>query len=329
MIWIKKLGEILFFLVSCFLVLLLTETMLKGYFRDSLDLDMEMWKYAVNLKEKGEEYPNYHVHKPDSQAFLMGNRVTINDMGLRDELDFSMKDKNEFSIFFVGDSFTFGWGVSNDETFSELIEKKLESKAASCGLKIRGYNLGVGNYNSIHELDLLTSISRFTAPDLVVLTHFINDAEPVIESDRPAWYQRTYLFGFVQSKLMRINQRKEFTNYYSDLYKSEGWSGNQRALLAMKSFAEKTTNFSLEVFLLPELRSMGPESELSEVYSLRSRFFSHNEYNFTDLSPYLSRFEPEALFVSLEDSHTNGFANRQIINIMAKKITPLLQERCL
>lgn len=49
---------------------------------------------------------------------------------------------------FIGDSFTLGWGVHFDSTFSQLIQKDLKSQS------IETINLGIGNYNAVMEVEL-------------------------------------------------------------------------------------------------------------------------------------------------------------------------------
>ena len=58
---------------------------------------------------------------------------------------------------------------------------------AKAGRKVDGFNLGVGNYNTLQELTLFREVGAPLKPDIIVLAYFINDAEPInmFEFSRP------------------------------------------------------------------------------------------------------------------------------------------------
>ena len=60
------------------------EIALRIIFARSLDFSMEMWKYAVELKQPVANPELSFVHAPNRSAFLMGVPVSINSHGLRD-----------------------------------------------------------------------------------------------------------------------------------------------------------------------------------------------------------------------------------------------------
>jgi len=49
-------------------------------------------------------------------------QVKTNSIGIRGEREYSIKHNGKFRIAVIGDSFTFGWGVNNDETFPAKLE---------------------------------------------------------------------------------------------------------------------------------------------------------------------------------------------------------------
>ncbi len=53
-------------------------------FRGSMDFDMEMWKYATQIKSPSDDPRVVHEHRPNGSAFLMGVEVTTNSLGLRE-----------------------------------------------------------------------------------------------------------------------------------------------------------------------------------------------------------------------------------------------------
>ena len=72
--------------------------------------DIEMTKYAKQLKRKSTIVGLRYEHVPNSEADLMGVNVKINSVGLRDyEYPFEKNDST-LRILVLGDSQTFGWG---------------------------------------------------------------------------------------------------------------------------------------------------------------------------------------------------------------------------
>lgn len=72
-------------------------------------------------------------------------RYRMNSLGLRDDEITLQKPE----IIVLGDSFTMGWGVEQDETYAKIIEKKLG---------MRTLNAGISSYGTVREMKLLNRI---------------------------------------------------------------------------------------------------------------------------------------------------------------------------
>src|ERR1700756_3582936 len=114
---------------------------------DGMQFDLEMWKYARDVKAIAANPLIGHQHRPNSHAHLMGVDVAINSKGLRDREFNYERTPGTLRILMLGDSFTEGWGVALDDTFS----KRLERLYAANGVKAEVINAGVGNYNTVME----------------------------------------------------------------------------------------------------------------------------------------------------------------------------------
>ena len=55
------------------------------------------------------------------------------------------------------------------------------------GRKVDGFNLGVGNYNTLQELSLFRDVGVPLKPDIIVLAYFLNDAEPMPDYSDTGW----------------------------------------------------------------------------------------------------------------------------------------------
>ena len=66
-------------------------------------------------------------------------RVSFNQYGFRDTKD--LRDSSEQDIFVVGDSFSMGWGVEENQRYSNLLESKLARRVFNISIPedIRGY----------------------------------------------------------------------------------------------------------------------------------------------------------------------------------------------
>ena len=79
-------------------------------------------------------------------------------------------------VILCGDSYSFGWGVSTEESFASHLDKSLND--ASDG-RVRVVNLGVGGYGILQSCDRLDDFFRRHAGAhvrLVLLQHSVNDA---------------------------------------------------------------------------------------------------------------------------------------------------------
>ena len=111
--------------------------------------------------------------------FEEGNIVvhTTNSMGFRgDEFD-DKRTINEKKIIFLGDSFTFGEGVKDKDTFALRTVDKLNEKEQK-DLRYVSYNFGVGGLNTKQSVTLLKKVAIESQPDMVILNYNLNDAEP-------------------------------------------------------------------------------------------------------------------------------------------------------
>src|SRR5262245_63414048 len=86
---------------------------------DGMQFDLEMWKYARDVKQVAADPLIGHEHAPNRQARLMGVDFRTNSQGLRDgEYSFE-RVPGKLRIAMLGDSLTVGWGVPVEDTFAK------------------------------------------------------------------------------------------------------------------------------------------------------------------------------------------------------------------
>ncbi len=112
--------------------------------------------------------------------------VEHNELGLRRSAqDRPAANSDAETIVFLGDSFTWGWGVENDEVFTEQLQNKM-------GKTAKIYNFGVNAYGTAQELLIFDKYARLTQPDTVVVMFFSNDLNDNADDKegRRPWFER-------------------------------------------------------------------------------------------------------------------------------------------
>src|SRR5258708_38782553 len=164
----------------CFLAL---EGLTRLILDDGMLYELEMWKYAREIKVRDPRPDIGHRQRPQVEAQLMGVRVQTSSHGARGTEIAERAGSGVARIAFVGDSITLGWGVEERETFARQVIAGL----VKAGRKVDGFNLGVGNYNTVQELALFRDVGIALKPDIIALAYFINDAEPMPDYTDTGW----------------------------------------------------------------------------------------------------------------------------------------------
>ena len=106
--------------------------------------------------------------------------VSINSAGLRGP-EIGPKTPDTFRILVTGDSYTFGWGVEQDETFVARLADVLGSSYPH----LEVMNAGVPGFGVQDEVDWLQEHGSALAPDLMILAIFAgNDLTDATEARR-------------------------------------------------------------------------------------------------------------------------------------------------
>lgn len=103
------------------------------------------------------------------------HKAVFNELGLRDR-EVLPKKPGEFRICVVGDSFTFGLGVEEEQTFVRRTEQLLRHRSDQVGIpmNIRIINCGVGG-GPYQQHEWLREVGLKLHPDLVVQAFFIGN----------------------------------------------------------------------------------------------------------------------------------------------------------
>lgn len=119
-----------------------------------------------------------YVLKPNLKNARAQGNIFINtdELGLRSLIPgnhYEGKKPDEYRIAFLGDSFTFGHGVANNETFPQIVENGLN--ALHSPHKVKVFNFGVDGYNVKTMTDTLRYRVLSLKPDLAIMCIIYDD----------------------------------------------------------------------------------------------------------------------------------------------------------
>ena len=190
----------------------------------------------------GIEHPHFH-HRllPNTSYDFISNEFHVttrtNSYGLRGPDPVIPKPPGVVRILMLGDSFTFGFPVKDDETFCSLIERRLRAQ----GYPVEVINGGVsGASPTLHYIALRDQFLAFE-PDLVILWFDRGDVQ------EDAWFQKNLVYDsagrIVRCDPLYINgrfNRWEYLKRYSALAKyldQKVWRVVQRVqILGLKGY---------------------------------------------------------------------------------------------
>lgn len=118
-----------------------------------------------------------------------GHPVRFNSFGIKGLPSFrernfeSPKPKDTFRIMVLGDSFTWGVGIQEDERYTNVLEKMLNERFLH--QKFEVLNFSVLGFCTVEEARLLIAMKDIVKPDLIIIGFCINDPKPGPESSSP------------------------------------------------------------------------------------------------------------------------------------------------
>ncbi len=327
-------GSVVLLLVSSLLALVLAESIFRAYKQIGWQRAAKYHQHVLYLMVP--DSPLEYVLRPSvnrvNEVSKSGIKWSyqLNADGFRgDEFDLQSNKKR---VLFVGDSYTFGWGVDQQEVLPYRLERLLAGPPYAMDVEI--YNLGVPGYNTLQESHLLSQVIDRYSPELVMLGYVMNDAQPQANvHERPSVryrYVRSWLLAFI----------KEQYNYYihegeavlatglnlpdkdfvaSVVENQPKWVATRQALTDMAALARsRDIPFILVVF--PSFNM-----HLDRRYPFRP---IHDEVNAwsaeagvksVDLLDYLQSIDREAYRVP-GDGHPNGKAFEAAAGVLAPVI---------
>ena len=286
--------------------------------------DVEMWRYARQIKTLS-SYPGVvEEQRPNASAFLMGAKVRTEEHGFRlpdPATEARRRPSNRLAVA-LGDSLTFGWGVPEGQTFPDQLERLLSARCpAAGGRAVTVANAGIGNCNTSMEVQRYKlRIRPSMHPDWVILGFSFNDAEPDAVPDTNPLYWHSALLSLAAARMQKQTDPKlaNYNDYYVGLFR-EGKAGWDRTKAAMRELGAllRADHVAGTLFLMPELHD-AHDRGIAEAFSRVAAVGREAGFEVIDPAPDFPPGSGERYWVSHEDAHPNAAAQAIYAQALAR-----------
>lgn len=141
-------------------------------------------------------HPDQVVHMRRGAREL--GSATIDSEGYRAPRWAPPHPSDALAIACVGDSFTFGWAVGDDESWPARLQQELDGALGAGRARVR--NFGVPGWNTVNEERQYPLDVRPWRPALVVIGFCLNDLQP---EDRAPRFAQSPLLGMLRGTALR------------------------------------------------------------------------------------------------------------------------------
>jgi len=185
---------------------------LKVTFNTASPADSARWVQHPFLPFAGRPNADYTFH---NQRDSSTEHIQTNSYGFRSHEFPTVKGPKDYFIVCLGESTTYGEAASNDLTWPEVLERKLQQHYPDRHIEV--FNMGTDMATSVVSVVNLALIGTHLRPDLVIAYHGYNDA----------------------ASIGTQNFRTDHSHFYTNLDPSKVWRGIERSLprWALSSYA--------------------------------------------------------------------------------------------
>jgi len=322
-------------ILSLFLILLFLEISIRVslYFKNQKNFEEVMSNLPelkpnvpANLADiiRPSKYPGIiYELRPNVKASFMNVQIETNNEGWRGKLCPIHKDKNTIRIVTIGDSHMFGWGVSEDKRYTNILENMLNLKFPEKRWEI--INTAVPGYNTYMEVETLKRKALIYKPDIVIMEYIGNDLELpnfIMNNTDYLNFRKSFLLVFLKGKIKlldtklnliaipmitdAITGRLRFSgeneiNMVPEKYRYlVGWNSFAKSMLKLKKM-QQAYNFDVII----RISHNWPKTMPLKIIKLCNQFKFYVLY-----SP--QKHKPPSLILSNEDEHPSVLGHKLI-----------------
>ncbi len=262
------------------------------------------------------------------------NSITfhINNAGIRGPEVTLEKPVDTHRILGVGDSFTFGVGVRDEDTFLRRLETTLNEGLGE-GKTHEVLNVGVQGYNTREEVLYVEHRWLKYTPDLVLIVFYLNDAYSdatflnngeglgiYLQPDGLA--QRSYLVDLLQHTWRGQQLRQRMNDYYLQSYfkSAKSFLSNpdetavdwtvSKAALRHAAELSRQHGFRLAMVVFPELHALDGDYPFRSIHQVVAEAAEAFQIPYLDLLDVYQGHDDRTLWVHPSDHHPNEIAHQ-------------------
>ena len=303
---------------SVVVALLIAEGILRIKNSSMKNYDIEMWRYARELKVRSTDPSLDFEHLKKKFAVLQGVEIRLNEWGLRGG-PVVPADPYTRRILFLGASTTLGWGVQEDET----VEKQLEKRLVAAGVRAQVLNAGVGNYNAERYVSRFFKQLTGLNPSDIVVQYFMRDAEDLPSSRGNIFMRNSELAVTLWIAYHRLLDRfgdGDLVERYRKVYDpgQPGFVMMEQELTKLSQYAQEH-GIRLYLMMIPDVHDL-VDYKFTFVHDIMRKFANENGYAYVDMLSAMTGLRPQEIWAMPGDPHPNAFAHK----LMADEIFPLI-----
>jgi GDSL-like Lipase/Acylhydrolase family len=309
--------SVILVIVSALVAAGLAEVVLRLKNSSMKNYDIEMWRYAKELKTPSGNPRLGHDHVKNASAVLQSVPIRINEWGLRGGPVAKVAPQRR--ILFLGGSITLGWGVLDGQTVTARVEQILRAS----GEDVEVLNGGVGNYNAERYVErLITELSGLNPTDIVV-QYFLRDAEKLDPGGGNFILRHSQLavtLWIAASRLLEKAGERSLVEHYRVVYGDDqpGFIEMKASLQKLSDYA-KSHNIRLYFAMTPDIHNLR-DYPFGFVHERMRKIAEADGYQYVDLLPAFGKLSPKEVWAMPGDPHPNALGHE----LMAQAIAPLL-----
>lgn len=261
----------------------------------------------------------YGASLPARRWFALNTK--LNSLGFRDEEWSRAKPAGTRRVAFLGDSFTYGWGIARvEDRFADLVAAGWNAESDE---RIEVMNLAKPGWGTSDQLEPIRHITETYDIDEVVLCYVPNDIERLLPTSddfnplrppNPTWFNpdSSCLLDYLYRRLYlpRLPQTRGYHDWLAEGFADDStWRQHQRQLNEIIQHCRRH-GVALRVVLLPFIRTSGERYIADRLHAVLREFFTLQHVPVVDLLPAIADRRARDLVVNGRDPHPNESANR-------------------
>jgi lysophospholipase L1-like esterase len=315
-------GTVFKVVLSLFM-LVVTLPLMEGVLRlknsSMQNYDIEMWRYAKELKFLSGNPVLGHEHRRSESALLQSIEIRTNELGMRGGPIEALKPGGR-RVLVLGASITLGWGVKEEETMTARLEQMFEA----AGQDVQVLNAGIGNYNTERYVELFFQHLKVLKPTDIVVHYFLRDAEVLTAGGGNVLLRNSQLavtLWTAKNRLFRPAGEQTLIDHYKAVYEPSA-PGYRAMIASLDKLVAYCREHGIQLYLamVPDVHNL-TDYPFGFIHERMKGLASEREVTFVDLLPAFEGLSPEKIWAMPGDPHPNALGHK----LMADALFPVLK----